>query len=82
VENAGDTDETAEKGFGPHDFAPQLRAMEASGLEHFLEGGQAVNVWAEVYASECPALVELAPFTSRDCDVWLGHGAFKRRSRK
>ncbi|MEK7951756.1 hypothetical protein [Luteolibacter soli] len=52
--------------------------MEARSLEHFLAGGQAVNVWAEVYSGECPAAMELAPFTSLDCDVWLGHGAFKK----
>lgn len=35
-----------------------------------LVGGQAVNLWAEVYHARIPALLEpLAPFVSKDCDL-------------
>lgn len=35
-----------------------------------LVGGQAVNLWAEVYRARIPALLEpLAPFVSKDCDL-------------
>ncbi len=33
-----------------------------------LVGGQALNVWAETYASQDPALAEQGPFTSKDID--------------
>lgn len=32
-------------------------------------GGQAVNLWAEIYATSEPALHEYEPFTSKDADV-------------
>jgi hypothetical protein len=35
-----------------------------------LVGGQAVNLWAEVYRARVPSLLEpLAPFVSKDCDL-------------
>ncbi len=46
-----------------HDFLPALK----SGV---LVGGQAVNLWAEVYRARIPDLLEpLAPFVSKDCDL-------------
>lgn len=35
-----------------------------------LVGGQAVNLWAMVYARESEILAELEPFLSRDCDLY------------
>lgn len=35
-------------GFAPADFALSLQKIEASQLDYFVEGGQAVNIWAEV----------------------------------
>jgi len=64
--------------FSPGDFESQLRRIEASRLEYFVEGGQAANIWAEVYAATVPAITDLAPFTSKDCDLWVGYELFKR----
>ena len=58
-------------------FVEQLQVLAKSGHPHFLEGGQAVNVWAEVYSPRVPALAELSPFTSKDCDVWASYGLFQ-----
>lgn len=58
-------------------FVEQLQILARSGHAHFLEGGQAVNVWAEVYSSRLPALAALSPFTSKDCDVWASYGMFQ-----
>lgn len=33
-------------------------------------GGQAINIWAEVYANQAPALADYAPFTSADADIY------------
>ena len=55
--------------FSPHDFADELSALEAAGHRHFLEGGQAVNIWASVYLKSSPKLEDLRPFTSKDCDL-------------
>ena len=32
-------------------------------------GGQAVNLWAEIYASSEPTLQQFEPFTSKDADI-------------
>lgn len=46
-------------------------------------GGQAVNLWAEIYVATEPALHEFEPFTSKDADI---HGdrelaeIFRRRT--
>lgn len=59
-------------GYTPGDFASPLRKIEASQLDYFVEGGQAVNIWAEVYSEAAPSVNDLAPFTSKDCDLWVG----------
>lgn len=59
-------------GYTPGDFASPLRKIEASQLDYFVEGGQAVNIWAEVYSEAAPSVTDLAPFTSKDCDLWVG----------
>lgn len=41
---------------------------EGTGL--LLVGGQAVNLWAELYKENEPAILELQPFTSRDADFY------------
>ena len=32
-------------------------------------GGQAVNLWAEIYAASEPTLHQFEPFTSKDADI-------------
>lgn len=59
-------------GYSPADFAASLRRIEASRLDYFVEGGQAVNIWAEVYSEAAPGVNDFAPFTSKDCDLWVG----------
>jgi hypothetical protein len=49
-----------------HEFAPILASVE----QPLVVGGQAVNIWAELYAPAIPALTELAPFTSKDADIY------------
>lgn len=68
-------------GYSPGDFAPSLRRIEESRLDYFLEGGQAVNIWAEVYSAAAPGVAELAPFTSKDCDLWVGLELFRHIER-
>ena len=41
---------------------------EGTGL--LLVGGQAVNLWAQLYKENEPAILELQPFTSRDADFY------------
>jgi hypothetical protein len=40
----------------------------------FIVGGQALNLWAELYAGTAPELHRFAPFTSKDID-FFGHRA-------
>ena len=60
------------EGYSPGDFASSLRKIESSRLDYFVEGGQAVNIWAEVYSEAAPSVADYAPFTSKDCDLWVG----------
>jgi hypothetical protein len=57
-----------------------LHSLRESGGTYFVEGGQAVNYWAEYIDSENPArpLETLRPFTSKDCDVWINHTTWER----
>lgn len=64
--------------YAPSDFALSLRKIEASQLDYFVEGGQAVNIWAEVYSAAAPGVTDLAPFTSKDCDLWVGPDLFRQ----
>lgn len=64
----------------PKDYFSFLLELEKKGQPWFLEGGQAVNFWAEYYlkngiANE--ALLEHEPFTSQDCDIWVSPSAFR-----
>lgn len=49
----------------PADFAEILAGEEPP----LLVGGQAVNLWAEIYANQAPGLESFAPFTSADADT-------------
>ena len=49
----------------PVDFA----AVLADPSRPLIVGGQAVNIWAEIYVPAEPALKEFAPFTSHDADI-------------
>ena len=57
-----------------------LQFLHECGDTYFVEGGQAVNYWAEYIGSENPAqpLEMLRPFTSKDCDVWINHTTWER----
>ncbi len=50
------------------DVKPILRRLERIAGSVVLVGGQAVNVWAEIYAPRVPAIDREAPFTSKDID--------------
>lgn len=50
----------------PDAFAAILAADELP----LIVGGQAVNLWAEIYATEIPKLQAYAPFTSVDADIY------------
>lgn len=61
------------------DYLAFLQELSANGLDYFLEGGQAVNFWAEYY-DDLPggeSLINFAPFTSKDCDIWAGYPLLK-----
>ena len=57
------------------DYLEFLRDLTGRGLDYFLEGGQAVNFWAEFYDERAggESLKNFAPFTSKDCDIWAGY---------
>lgn len=57
-----------------------LQSLRECGDTYFVEGGQAVNYWAEYIDAENPAqpLEMLRPFTSKDCDVWINHTTWER----
>lgn len=48
-----------------HELLDQLKPAQS---ELVLIGGQALNLWAERYASAAPELAAAAPFTSKDID--------------
>jgi hypothetical protein len=50
----------------PGDFAPILSGEDPP----LIVGGQAVNIWAELYARKLPTLEPFAPFTSADADIY------------
>jgi hypothetical protein len=54
----------------PSDFAEILGGPELP----LIVGGQAVNIWAEIYAQASPGLEAFEPFSSRDADI-LGNRA-------
>jgi hypothetical protein len=55
----------------PADYSEILGGKELP----LIVGGQAVNLWAELYANHSSALAEFAPFTSADADIY-GNRAF------
>jgi hypothetical protein len=57
-----------------------LQSLRECGDTYFVEGGQAVNYWAEYIDAENPGqpLEMLRPFTSKDCDVWINHTTWER----
>lgn len=61
------------------DYVPFLKDLGATGTDHFLEGGQAVNLWAEYFSAKGAgaSIQAFQPFTSKDCDVWVSHAAFR-----
>lgn len=50
----------------PRDFLAILGAAELP----LIVGGQAVNLWADLYAPEVPALDDFRPFVSKDADIY------------
>ncbi len=50
-----------------------LRSLRDTGDGYFLEGGQAVNFWAEYVDARVQSrpLSPMRPFTSKDCDIWV-----------
>ena len=61
------------------DYLSFLQDLGASGADYFLEGGQAVNFWAEYFSAKGAgdALAPFLPFTSKDCDVWASYAALQ-----
>lgn len=62
---------------GITDYLGFLRELSATGNAYFLEGGQAVNFWAEYFSAKgaAAAMAPYRPFTSKDCDIWVSHAA-------
>jgi len=50
----------------PSDFSEILSGDEPP----IIVGGQAINLWAEIYANQSPVLDAFAPFTSSDADIY------------
>lgn len=69
--------------FGFDAYLDFLRSFRTSGEGYFLAGGQAVNFWAEFIDSRFPSqsLNAFRPFTSKDCDIWINHSAWKHIKR-
>jgi hypothetical protein len=71
----------AEAGYEVYlEFLEALRASEAC---YFLEGGQAVNFWAEYIDGRVHGkpLSQLRPFTSKDCDIWVNSDTWEKLKR-
>jgi len=62
------------------DYLGFLQSLHKAGAAFFVEGGQAVNFWAEYIDSGTRphALDALRPFTSKDCDVWVSFNAWEK----
>jgi len=64
----------------PKDYLGVLKGLTDDGCPYFLEGGQAVNFWAEYFTLREGGVKELEkyqPFTSKDCDLWVSMAALK-----
>lgn len=58
------------------DYVSFLQDLDRTQKPYFLEGGQAVNFWAEYCsARDGGELQKFQPFTSDDCDIWIGRAA-------
>lgn len=62
----------------PDDYAPYLQELGRANLPYFIEGGQAVNALAEFFLEDEPALHRFQPYTSKDCDLWVGKATLDR----
>lgn len=62
----------------PDDFHYWLSQLTESNIHYFLEGGQAVNIWALTFLERCNALQDYLPFTSKDCDIWISSDGLKQ----
>ncbi len=64
-------------------YLEYLRSLRDSGVEYFLEGGQAVNFWAEYLDHRVPGspIGSMRPFTSKDCDIWVSARTWEQLKR-
>ncbi len=70
--------------FRVSDFVTFLQELGKAEQAYFLEGGQAVNFWAEYFTAKEKGekLSAFQPFTSEDCDIWVSHAAAKYLGQK
>jgi hypothetical protein len=61
------------------DYLDFLGELGAANTPYFLEGGQAVNFWAEYFSNKGAgaAIERFQPFTSKDCDLWVSFAALR-----
>lgn len=61
-------------------YQEYLQHLHASGWVYFLEGGQAVNFWAESIDAwdHSKKLTSMRPFMSKDCDIWVSPDTWQR----
>jgi hypothetical protein len=66
------------------DYLAFLQDLDKAKEPYFLEGGQAVNFWAEYYSAtaKVKGLQKFTPFTSKDCDIWIGTAAMRHLQSK
>ncbi len=62
----------------PSAYYAWLNELKKHEIHYFLEGGQAVNLWAFRFIGDNAQLEKYLPFTSKDCDIWIDSDAFKR----
>jgi hypothetical protein len=65
---------------GVEAYMGYLESLRKADDEYFLEGGQAVNFWAEYIDAriQCKPLNEMRPFTSKDCDIWVSFKTWQK----
>jgi hypothetical protein len=61
------------------DYIDFLGDLGEANAPYFLEGGQAVNFWAEYFCNKGAgeAIECFRPFTSKDCDLWVSYAALR-----
>lgn len=64
------------EGSEPEDYREIFLELTKAGLPYFVEGGQAVNFWAQIFEEAEPKLKAYLPYSSKDCDLWIGHRTF------